>query len=130
MPDSGVMKSLGGGVALLDYDGDGLLDVFVTGGGYFAGPDKKEIRGCPNRLYRNLGGWRFQDVTAAVGLAEALHYSQGCAVADYDRDGWPDLLVTGWDRLALYHNEADPNDKTGKRRLLVDVTEKAGLGNA
>jgi hypothetical protein len=114
-----ILESLGGGVALFDYDGDGLLDIFLTGGGYFDGPEKKQIKGYPCKLYKNLGNWRFQDVTAAVGLDQPLFYSQGCAVADYDRDGWPDLLVTGYGRLALYHNE-------GGRRF-VEVTRSAGL---
>jgi hypothetical protein len=123
-----ILESLGGGVALLDYDGDGLLDIFVTGGGYFAGADNKEIKGHPCKLYKNLGGWKFRDVTEAVGLdrlagAHPWFYTHGCAVADYDRDGWPDLLVTGYGRLALFHNE--PDGKGGRR--FVDVTEEAGL---
>jgi hypothetical protein len=118
-----ILESLGGGVALLDYDGDGLLDIFIPGGGTFDGPDKQTIGGLPGKLYHNLGGWKFEDVTAKVGLDKPLFYTHGCAVADYDRDGWPDLLVTGWGRLALYHNE--PNGKGG--RHFVDVTEKAGL---
>src|SRR5439155_6203127 len=61
-----ILESLGGGVALLDYDGDGLLDIFVTGGGYFASADNKEIKGHPCKLYKNLGGWKFKDVTAEV----------------------------------------------------------------
>src|SRR5262245_46351457 len=86
-----ILESLGGGVGLIDYDQDGLLDVFVTGGGHF-GP-KKEILGYPNRLFHNDGAWRFHDVTAEAGLPEsALFYSHGCAVGDFDNDGWPDLL--------------------------------------
>jgi hypothetical protein len=122
-----ILESLGGGVALLDYDGDGLLDIFVTGGGYFDGPDKKTIKGHPSKLFKNLGGWKFKDVTDTALAGQALFYTHGCAVADYDRDGWPDLLVTGWGRVALYHNEPiDPADPARGRKL-VEVTERAGL---
>jgi RNA polymerase sigma factor (sigma-70 family) len=119
-----ILESLGGGVALLDYDGDGLLDVFLPGGGDFAGAERKVIRGRPSKLYKNLGNFKFKDVTKEVGLDRIDFYTHGCAVADYDRDGWPDLLVTGWGRVALFHNE--PDGKGGRR--LVDVTAKAGLG--
>jgi hypothetical protein len=114
-----ILESLGGGVALLDYDGDGLLDIFLTGGGYFDGPDHRTIKGHRHALYKNLGNWRFRDVTVEAGLDQPLFYSHGAAVADYDRDGRPDLLVTGWGRLALYHNEGH-----GRFR---EVTLPAGL---
>jgi enediyne biosynthesis protein E4 len=127
-PHLAILESLGGGVALIDFDGDGRLDVYIPGGGYYAGSDNRDIRGQPGRLYRNLGGFRFADVTAEVGLATLADnrpwfYSHGVAVLDYDRDGWPELLVTGWGRIALFHNE--PDGKGGRR--FADVTAKAGL---
>jgi hypothetical protein len=115
-----ILESLGGGAGLLDYDGDGLLDLFVPGGGTFEG---QEIRGQPSKLFKNLGGFQFKDVTHEAGLDQPLFYTHGCAVADYDRDGWPDLLVTGFGRLALFHNEPDGH---GGRRF-VEVTRQAGL---
>ncbi len=113
-----ILESLGGGVGLIDYNQDGRLDIFLLGGGYFDGPDKQQILGHPNKLFRNDGGWRFTDVTAETGLDNPLFYSHGCAVGDYDNDGWPDLLVTGYGRLALFRNNK------GK---FEEVTEKAGL---
>jgi hypothetical protein len=125
-----ILESIGGGVALLDYDGDGLLDVFVTGGGYFGGPDKKDIKGHPCKLYKNLGNWKFRDVTKEVGLDKLegdkpWFYTHGCAVADYDNDGFPDLLVTGWGRLALFHNVKCEKAPGGRR--FVEVTKQAGM---
>jgi enediyne biosynthesis protein E4 len=128
-----ILESLGGGAAVFDFDGDGLLDIFLPGGGGFAGKDKKDIVGYPCKLFKNLGKGRFLDVTAAVGLEKLAggkpwFYTHGCAVADYDRDGWPDLLVTGWGRVALFRNvPVDPKDPSKGRRF-EDVTDKAGLG--
>ncbi len=112
-----ILESLGGGVALLDYDRDGRLDIFLTGGGSFD-PVDKTVKGYPNRLYHNEGNGRFRDVTAEAGLDKPLFYGHGCAVGDYDNDGWPDLLVTGYGRMALYHNNH------GK---FEEVTKAAGL---
>ena len=111
-----MIEAFGGGVAMIDYDGDGLIDLFFTGGGFFEGD---AIKGRPCKLFKNLGNWKFRDVSAEVGLDKIDFYTHGCAVGDYDRDGWPDLVVTGYGRVALFHNE-------GGRRF-VDVTTKSGL---
>ena len=123
-----ILESLGGGLAVIDFDGDGLLDIFVPGGGGFGGKDRKEILGKPCKLYRNKGNFQFEDVTEQAGLGslaggKAWFYTHGAAVADYDRDGWPDLLVSGWGRLALFHNE--PDGRGGRK--FVDVSAAAGL---
>jgi hypothetical protein len=130
-----ILEVVGGGVGLLDYDGDGKLDVFLSGGGVFSGPENKRILGLPCKLYRNLGGLKFQDATAETGLASfPWHtlYTHGVAAADFDRDGWPDLLVTGWGRTVLFHNEPIDGVRShaprgNEKRRFVDVTEKAGL---
>ncbi len=122
-----ILESLGGGLVVLDFDGDGLLDLFVPGGGHYEGPEKHQIKGNPCRLYRNLGNFHFEDVTAQMGLDKIDFFTHGGAAADYDNDGWPDLLVTGWHHLALFHNEpVNPKDPT-KGRKLVEVSEQAGM---
>ncbi|MFO0871544.1 MAG: CRTAC1 family protein [Pirellulales bacterium] len=104
-----ILESLGGGCGVLDYDGDGLVDLLFAGGGWF---EEQTVRGHPLKLFRNRGNWQFEDATAATGLADALRYSHGIAVGDYDRDGWPDVAVTGWGPLALYHNV--PGEQGGR----------------
>lgn len=122
-------ETMGGGVALIDYDGDGLLDVFFVNGAQLSlpqpdghEPDKSDPRFW-NRMYRNLGGMRFEDVTERLGL-QGRGYGMGAAVADYDGDGDPDLLVTAVGTGAvpaarLYRNEG------GER--FVEQTEASGL---
>jgi enediyne biosynthesis protein E4 len=113
-----LLENLGGGVAMFDYDRDGLMDLFFTGGGQLKGPPI-EISGLPSVLYRNEGNGRFRDVTAEAGVAGGSFYSHGVTVGDYDRDGWPDLFVAGFQGCQLFRN----NQRGG----FEDVTEAAGL---
>ncbi|OYV96282.1 MAG: hypothetical protein B7Z73_01000, partial [Planctomycetia bacterium 21-64-5] len=100
-----IIESLGGGIGLFDYDNDGRHDLFCPGGGKFAGD--KQSSGLPSALFRNLGEWRFSDVTAASGAGQSPHLSHGCAAGDYDADGFTDLLLTGFGGLQLFHNLGD-----------------------
>ena len=113
-----------GGVAMLDYNKDGHLDLFFVNGAALADPmtagqqpDKRDPRFW-NRLYRNNGDGTFTDVTESAGV-RGHSYGMGVAVADYDNDGWPDLYVTNVGRNILYHNNGDGT--------FTDVTEKAGV---
>lgn len=113
-----LLETVGGGVALIDFDRDGDLDVFFNGGGKLAGPPVV-VSGRPGALYRNDGDWKFTDVTTAMGLGASDLYTHGCIAGDYNRDGWPDLVVTGYGGCRLYHN-------VGGTRF-EDVTRLAGL---
>jgi hypothetical protein len=105
------------GVALFDYDNDGLLDVFLTNGAKMTSLDKSDPAFW-NRLYRNLGGFRFEDVTEKAGV-KGHGYDNGVAAADYDNDGWTDLFVAGLRENVLYRNRGDGT--------FEDVTGRAGL---
>ena len=99
-------ETMGGGVGLLDYDGDGWLDVYAVQGGPSHRPNRPPADG--DRLFRNRGDGTFEDVTAAAGLAAiAGRLRPRVAVGDYDNDGRPDLFVTRWRSYALYHNQGD-----------------------
>jgi enediyne biosynthesis protein E4 len=115
--DKPVIDSTLGGVALLDYDNDGYLDLFFTNGADIPGLHKSGATFL-NRLYHNNHDGTFTDVTAQAGVAGA-GYSMGAAVADYDNDGWADLYVTGVNRNILYHNNGDGT--------FTDVTQKANV---
>ena len=116
-------ETMGGGVAIFDADGDGRLDLFFTNGaaistdtGTARPPDKREPRFW-NRLYRNVGAWKFEDVTERSGLS-GTRYDFGAAVADYDNDGDTDLHVSGLGGNTLYRNDG------GGR--FTDVTTASG----
>lgn len=100
-----IIESLGGGIGLFDYDNDGRHDLFCPGGGKF--DENKLTSGLPSALFRNLGDWHFADVTDGAGIAQAPHLTHGCSAADYDADGFTDVLVTGFGGLQLFHNQGD-----------------------
>ena len=100
-----ILESLGTGVALLDFDQDGLLDIFLPGGGEFS--PKPEPVGLPSALFRNQGELHFIAVTASAGVGPCPFYSHGACVGDVDSDGFPDLLITGYRGLLLYRNQGD-----------------------
>ena len=110
--DKFLIETMTGGCAFLDYDGDGLLDVFLVNGAAIITPagqppriDKTSPRYW-NRLYRNLGRGRFEDVTEKAGL-QGSGYGMGVAVGDYDGDGRPDIFVTNYGRNELFRNQGD-----------------------
>jgi hypothetical protein len=119
-PQKHQIETMLGGIALLDFDNDGRLDIFFANGAHQPSLSKTEP-GFSNRLYRNAGGWKFTGVTEQAGL-RGQGYSMGAAAADYDNDGHTDLLVTGVKGSRLYHNRGDGT--------FEDITEKAGLGGA
>jgi hypothetical protein len=101
-----ILESLGGGVGLCDLDRNGHLDLFFPGGGSF-GPGP-QVQGKNPDLFLNYGQWQFAKVTAAAGLErQSPFYSHGCAMGDYDNDGFADVLVTGFGGVQLWHNQGD-----------------------
>jgi enediyne biosynthesis protein E4 len=123
-----LLETMGGGVALLDYDNDGRLDVFFTNGAKLDDPmapgkqPEKSDRRYWNRLYHQKSDGAFEDVTEKAGLTGMPQglYGMGVAVGDYDNDGYEDLYVTSYGRNTLYHNNGDGT--------FSDVTARAGVG--
>ena len=99
-----IVESMAGGVALLDYDRDGLLDVYLVNSLTVDTATKPQT--APSALYRNLGDGRFVDVAVAAGVAYP-GWGMGACVADVDGDGWQDIYVTALGPNRLYHNQGD-----------------------
>ena len=116
-----IIDTNGSGVGLIDYDNDGWLDIYLVNGSTFNALDGKEEPPHAALFHNNHDG-TFTDVAAKAGVTND-RWGFGVAIADYDNDGWPDILVTNWGKNRLYHNNHDGT--------FTDVAEKAGvtLGN-
>lgn len=123
-PEKYLIETMTGGVALLDYDNDGWLDIFLVNGARIKSGQKdnvpldKSSPDCWNRLYRNNHDGTFTDVTEKAGV-RGTGYGMGVAVGDFDNDGFADLLVTNWSGVLLYHNNGNGT--------FTDVTAASGL---
>ena len=113
------LETMGTGVAWIDYDQDGLMDL------YFVQSAATDLYKPPHpirsALYHNNGDGTFTDVTEKAGVGGEGHYGQGVAVGDFDNDGYPDLYVTGYERAILYHNNGNGT--------FTDITAKAGVAD-
>jgi enediyne biosynthesis protein E4 len=126
-PKKYLIETMGSGVALFDYDNDGLLDIFFANGARLsdpAAPGTIPQKSGPkdwNRLYHQKKDGTFEDVTEKAGLA-GVGYDMGVAVGDYDNDGYDDLSVTGYEGNHLYHNNGNGT--------FTDVTQASGAGGS
>jgi hypothetical protein len=117
-PEKYLVETMGSGCAFIDYDGDGLLDIFLINGGWVPGTSKS--RDFNHKLYRNRGDGTFEDVSNKARIGPNTAYGMGVAVGDYDNDGWDDLFITNFNGPnILYHNNGNGT--------FTDVTTKAGV---
>lgn len=114
-----ILEVNSGGVALFDYNNDGLLDLYFANGSTFEAQQGKAKPGPGCSLYRNNGNGTFTDVTEAAGVANRGRWAMGVAAGDYDNDGWEDLYVTSYGSNALYRNNGDG--------AFTDVAVKTGV---
>ena len=118
-PEKYLIETMGSGCGWIDYDQNGLLDLyFVNGAATRVSTPQRPVQSA---LYRNNGDGTFTDVTHAAGVGAEGLFGMGVAVGDYDNDGFPDLFVLGYGRCILYHNNGNGT--------FTDVTAAAGVAN-
>jgi hypothetical protein len=114
-----LLDSAGTGVAWLDYDRDGFLDAYIVNGWKLEG--ERVVEKGRNALYRNRGDGTFEDVTDRARVGGEGHWGSGVSVADYDGDGWPDILVTDFGPNVLYRNRGDGTFENVARKAGIEV---------
>jgi hypothetical protein len=124
---STILESLGGGVGVIDFDLDGWADLFFPGGGSFA---NETVVGVAGELFKNVAGKKFERVGSMAGAGfESKHYTHGAFVADYNNDGFPDVLVSGYGGLQLWENRGDGTfADVHESALLLDDKWSSGAG--
>jgi tetratricopeptide (TPR) repeat protein len=120
-PGARIFETTGGGAGVIDYDQDGWPDLYLTQGNRDPSTISKAVNGSIDRLFRNQGGNRFDDVTRAAGLGDH-DFSQGVAVGDFNNDGFPDLYVANLGQNRLFLNRGDGT--------FEDVTSPAGIADS
>lgn len=120
-----IMETVIGSLALFDYDNDGWIDIYLVNGSPLPGTPPNP--NATNRLYRNLGNWRFRDVTEQAGVGDA-QYGMGATVGDYDNDGDLDLFLSNFGENVFYVNEGDGTftQSTEPSRLISGIRFGAG----
>ncbi len=118
---SNLVESVGGGAAFIDYDQDGLLDLYLINGAHVSGlsEEGEKLDYVPvNQLYRNMGNGGFVEVTQKAKVGDT-GYGMGVTVGDYDNDGYPDIYISNYGPNTLYHNNGNGT--------FTDVSSKAGV---
>jgi enediyne biosynthesis protein E4 len=115
-----IIQSLGGGCAISDIDVDGFSDLIFSGGGDF--DSNNQPVGLTGAVYRNSGGLEFEEVTRDAAFTSARFFSHAVSTADFNNDGFPDVLITGYGGVTLFVNQGDGT--------FVDATENAGIDDA